>query len=225
MDITKHTRALFVTAMLTLGVLVGGVALAACGDDTSTAGEGGTQTAAGNGIDRAFVADMTPHHQSAVQMAKIAERRGQSPFVKDLAADIIRTQNAEITTMQSIASRLDAAGAKAKSLGIPEHQMGMDMDLSQLRTADPFDRAFIDMMIPHHQGAIRMARVELAKGSSAEAKELAKQIIGAQAREIEAMNKHRTEVFGVPSPAGGVPAQDKAQDDAGHDGTSSMDHG
>ena len=225
MDVTKHTRALFVTTMLALGILVAGVAIGACGDDDGAAGEGAAQTAVGNGIDRAFVADMTPHHRSAVQMAKIAERRGQSPFVKDLASDIIRTQNAEITTMQRIASRLDAASVKAESLGIPEHQMGMDTDLSKLRKADPFDRAFIDMMIPHHQAAIRMARVELAKGSSAEAKRLANQIIAAQTREIEAMNKHRSEEFGGPSPAGGVPAQDENEGGEGDDGMSSMDHG
>jgi uncharacterized protein (DUF305 family) len=210
--------------MLAVGILVAGV-VGACGDDDGTAGEGAPQTAVGNGIDRAFVADMIPHHKSAVQMAKIAKRRGQSTFVKDLADDIIRTQNAEITTMQSIASRLDAAGVKAKSLEIPEHQMGMDADTSKLRTADPFDRAFIDMMIPHHQRAIRMARVELAKGSSADVKQLANEIIAAQTREIEAMNKHRTEEFGGPSPAGGVPAQDKQQDEAGDGGMSSRDHG
>jgi len=32
-----------------------------------------------------------------------------------------------------------------------------------LEEAIPFDRAFIDAMIPHHQGAIRMARLELAR--------------------------------------------------------------
>lgn len=225
MDLTRHTRALFASVMLAFGVLVAGVALTACGDDDSTASGGAAMNKAGNGIDRAFVADMIPHHESAVQMAKIAKRRGQSDFVKDLADDIIRTQNAEITTMRGIATRLDDASVKAQSLGIPEHQMGMDNDLAALRTADPFDRAFIDMMIPHHQGAIRMARVELAKGSNAQAKTLAKQIIAAQSREIDAMNMHRTEEFGAASPAGGVPADGDAKDEPERDGTSSMDHG
>jgi uncharacterized protein (DUF305 family) len=44
--------------------------------------------------DRAFVAAMIPHHESAVEMAEIAQR-GESEFVKRLAGDIIRTQNAE----------------------------------------------------------------------------------------------------------------------------------
>ncbi len=216
MNITKHIHGPLAAATL---MLVASLAIGACGSD-STGSDGASQSAAGNGIDRAFVADMIPHHQSAVQMAKIAKGRGTSTFVKSLADDITRTQNAEIEIMQGVGSRLDVAGVKPKSLGIAEHEMGMDMDLSELRTADPFDKAFIDMMIPHHQGAIRMARVELAKGSDAKAKQLATAIIDAQTREIKAMNKHRTEAFGAPSPAGGVPAETDAKDDT----MTSMDH-
>lgn len=218
MDTTKHRRALFLATQLVVGFLLAS-ALAACGSDGASSGSS-EQSTAGNGIDRAFVADMIPHHESAVEMAKVAERRGQSTFVTELAGDIISSQNSEITTMKAIASRLDAAGVKPKSLGIAEHQMGMDGDMSELESAKPFDRAFIDMMIPHHQGAIRMARVQLAKGSDAKVKQLATQIIAAQAREITAMNKHRRARFGGPSPAGGVPADDAKQDDA----MAGMDH-
>lgn len=222
MDITKHRRARMLVTLFVAGTFLTG-ALAACGsDDDSSAGAPST---AGNGIDRAFVADMIPHHESAVEMANIAEDRGQSTFVTELAGDIISSQTSEIAKMRVIASRLDDAGVKEKSLGVPEHQMGMDMDVSELKTAKPFDRAFIDMMIPHHQGAIRMARVELAEGSNAQAKQLATQIIAAQAKEIAAMNKHRTAEFGGPSPAGGVPAEDAKEDDAMNDGTMGMDHG
>lgn len=223
MNMTRYTRALLVSTMLAVGVLASGVALAACGSDEDATVTGSAQSPAGNGIDRAFVADMTPHHESAVQMAKIARDRGQSAFVKDLAEDIIRSQNDEISTMRTIAAQLDEAGVKAQGLGIAEHQMGMDNDLPRLRKADPFDREFIDMMISHHQGAIRMARVELAKGSSPQAKKLAQQIIAAQTREIDAMNMHRAEEFGAASPAGGVPAQGEEQES--DPGKSSMDHG
>ncbi len=217
MNIIRHIRAPFAAATL---MLVASVAISACGSDSDSA----SQKAPGNGIDRAFVADMTPHHKSAVQMAKIATSRGESTFVTSLAGDITRTQNAEIEIMQGIASRLDAAGIKPKSLGIAEHEMGMTMDISELRTADPFDKAFIDMMVPHHQGAIRMARVELAKGADAKAKQLATAIIDAQTREIKAMNTHRTKTFGGPSPAGGVPAENDGKDTTMDDSMGSMDH-
>lgn len=222
MDTTKHRRARMLATLFVAGAVLTG-ALAACGSDDD--GSAGAPSTAGNGIDRAFVADMIPHHESAVEMAQIAEDRGQSTFVTELAGDIISSQKSEISKMRVIASRLDDAGVKPKSLGLPAHEMGMDMDVSKLKTAKPFDRAFIDMMIPHHQGAILMARVELAKGSHAQAKQLATQIIAAQAKEIVAMNKHRTAEFGGPSPAGGEPADDAKQDDAMHDGTTGMDHG
>lgn len=190
-------------ALLAAGTL----ALAGCGSD-----EGSSADAGGNGTDRAFVVAMVEHHGSAVEMAEIAQDRGTSPFVKKLAGDIVRTQNAEMATMRREDEGLDVAGVKPGDLGIPEHQMGMTGDPAMLRDVRPFDRAFIDMMIPHHQGAIRMARVEMDKGSDPELKKLAGEVVDAQTREIKEMNAHRKEAFGAASPAGGVPAAGEGGD-------------
>lgn len=65
--------------------------------------------------------------------------------------------------------------------------MGMDGDMSMLETATPFDPAFLTMMIPHHEGAVAMAKAELAKGKDPELKQLAQTIITAQQREIREM--------------------------------------
>ncbi len=175
--------------------------VSACGSDEDAAGGG----ADGNGVDRAFVAEMVPHHESAVQMAEMAQQRGEHDEIKQLAGEIVESQNAEIQTMNGLATQFDEAGIEKGDLGVPMHEMGMDMDNAMLETAKPFDRAFIDMMIPHHQGAIRMARAELAKGTSPEAKELAEAIIDAQTEEIDDMNTWRVDWYGGLSPAGGVP--------------------
>ena len=167
------TRSRLVGALAPLLLLV--VGMAACGGDDE-AGSG----AAGNGTDRAFVAEMVPHHESAVEMAKVARSRGQHPEVKKLADAIITAQNAEIETMNGLAAQLDEGGVEKGDLGMAAHEMGMSGDTAMLEEAKPFDREFIDMMIPHHQGAIRMARVELEKGENAEAKKLARAIVDAQ---------------------------------------------
>jgi len=50
------------------------------------------------------------------------------------------------------------------------------------------DRDFARMMIPHHQGAIDMATVELQFGKDEETRKLAERIIAAQQQEIAEMN-------------------------------------
>ncbi|CAA9483295.1 MAG: hypothetical protein AVDCRST_MAG53-892 [uncultured Solirubrobacteraceae bacterium] len=170
----------------------------------------GGDTAKADGVDRAFTGDMVPHHVSAVDMAEIAKQRSKRPEIQGLADDIIRTQQEEIDRLRSIDARLKAAGEPKGKLGASAEMMGMSMDTGSLKTAEPFDRAFIDMMIPHHQGAVRMSRIELDRGADGDAKKLAEEIIAAQTREIEQMNAWRKDWFGAASPAGGVP---KAGDD------------
>ncbi len=199
--------------LLTLVAVLGGVTFAAgCGShgDSHGSGAGGSggdaaaaRTTAAAGIDRGFIAAMIPHHESAIEMARLGADRGTSSFVKDLAADIERTQGQEVARMRAIDARLAEDGAKAGNLGMSEHDMGMGMDAGSLQDADPFDAAFLNMMLPHHEGAVAMARVQLAKGADPELKRLAQAIITAQQREITEM---------------------KAQG-AGGPGTSTMDHG
>lgn len=52
------------------------------------------------------------------------------------------------------------------------------------------DRAFVAAMIPHHEGAVEMAREETDKGKDQELQALAEEIIDAQQREIDQMREH-----------------------------------
>lgn len=182
--------------------------------NSSTASAGATLT-----TDGAFVQLMAPHHRSAIDMAAFAATKSDRAEIKRLAASISTSQEKEITELRAIGSRLgvtvdDAGGhganhngtvAAEKQLGLTTEEAGMMMDASALNNAKEFDREFIDMMIPHHQGAIRMARAVIARGSDADTKKLAEAIIAAQSAEIEQMNAWRTDWFGAPSPLGGVP--------------------
>jgi uncharacterized protein (DUF305 family) len=168
---------------LALALVATALAVAGCSDDDNEA----AAQIAGNGADRSFVADMVPHHEAALEMAWVAEEKARSPFVKQLARDILRTQAAEIDAMRREDGALRGAGVDMGTLGVPRSQMGMDHDANALLDAESFDAAFLEMMIPHHEGAIVMSRAELAKGADPELKALARQIIAAQEREIDQM--------------------------------------
>lgn len=170
-----------------LTVAVAAVA-AGCGSNDDSSSSSGK--VAGNPTDRAFVAEMVPHHRSAVEMAAVAKSEATSPFVKNLAVRITRTQTAEIAEMRRVDAQLATASIAKGDLGLDEHMMGMDMGADGLRGAKPFDEKFISTMVPHHEGAISMARVELAKGANPELKTLATSITRTQRREVKEMHAH-----------------------------------
>jgi uncharacterized protein (DUF305 family) len=63
----------------------------------------------------------------------------------------------------------------------------MNADMMAGGTASDIDVAFVCSMIPHHRGAIDMARAELAHGDDPWARELATAVIAAQEQEIADM--------------------------------------
>jgi uncharacterized protein (DUF305 family) len=79
----------------------------------------------------------------------------------------------------------DTPAAKAN---MEAHQKMMDAMNGMKPTGDA-DKDFVMMMIPHHQGAIDMAEVELKYGKDPELKKMAKEIIADQKKEIGEMKK------------------------------------
>jgi uncharacterized protein (DUF305 family) len=63
----------------------------------------------------------------------------------------------------------------------------MNADMAQGMMAEDIDVAFVCGMIPHHQGAIDMAKAELAHGDDPWVKEMAQKVIDAQTQEIADM--------------------------------------
>jgi uncharacterized protein (DUF305 family) len=73
---------------------------------------------------------------------------------------------------------------KALMKAMQDMQQGMEAPMS-----GDADRDFAGMMIPHHQGAIDMAKAELQFGKDATLRKLAKAIVGAQEKEIALMKR------------------------------------
>lgn len=144
--------------------------------------------------DAAFAAGMVPHHEGAIVMAQVELKYGKDPEMRALAQKIIDAQDPEIKQMNAWLAKNPE---KAKEVET-NHNAPMQAELMQgmqemhdamhqgMMSQDP-DVAFAAGMIPHHEGAIAMARVQLKYGKDAEMLALAKEIIAAQGPEIEQM--------------------------------------
>jgi len=97
------------------------------------------------------------------------------------------TKSAAILSILSIAGAVPVmAQQAAPTPGTTMPMQGMTMP-TKPGTGDA-DRDFVGMMIPHHQGAIDMAKYELAHGKDPAMLRLARAIVAAQDKEIAEMN-------------------------------------
>ena len=145
-----------------------------------------------NDPDTAFAKGMLGHHRGAVDMAKIELKYGTDEAMRKLAQDIIDSQQVEIDIMNKwLASHPDVPKPKPNTEAMQDaYAKGMNTMHSDmmLGIADPeADMAFARGMLPHHIGAVDMAKVQLKYGTDEEMRKLAQDIINAQEPEIEIM--------------------------------------
>lgn len=191
---------------VTGAVAAAGLLLAACGGSGDGAGDGsmsgmdhggktsaasapaGAGSSAGsfNDADVMFAQMMIPHHEQALEMARLADGRAQDAEVKKIVAAIEKAQDPEIRKMKSW---LKAWGRPEAMEGGSGHSMsGMmsDAEMKELAAAKgkDFDRRFAELMIAHHEGAVSMAKTEQQGGADPEAKKVADDVVRTQAAEI-----------------------------------------
>ena len=135
--------------------------------------------------DISFAEEMIPHHEQAVLMSDIALTNSTSDEILALARDIKAVQAPEIEMM---------AGWTGVN---PSNHMGHMMDgmlsddqIQQLRDSEgvTFDRLFLEAMIAHHEGAIKMAQ-KVTGTKSKKVADLAATIIDTQENEIAFMKE------------------------------------
>jgi uncharacterized protein (DUF305 family) len=146
--------------------------------------------------DERFVDAMVPHHQGAIAMAKVALKNAEHQEIRKLSHNIISSQQAEIEELKSI--KQEEFGTSHVPMEMSPKQMrgmGMMMDPQSLAGEKPFDEAFIDAMIPHHQSAIVMAKLANQESENPRIKQLAGNIVSAQKGEIEQMRRWREQWY------------------------------
>lgn len=198
---TRHTT-LGLAGLLAAVVLLA----ASCGDtggESAGPGEGtdrkesreGGSTKNDGYSDERFIDRMVPHHRSAVEMAEAALKNAEHREIKELSKDIISTQEAEIGELKNIRREDFGTSKVSTEMDMGQMQDMGTMDAGNLVDQEPFDRAFIDAMIPHHESAVEMARVARERSGNPRIRELAKDIVGAQKREISQLHSWRNEWY------------------------------
>lgn len=154
-------------------------------------------------FDRQFIDMMAPHHQGAVAMAQLALRDSQHAKLRQLAHAIISSQDREIKQMKTWRKAWFGSATTppmSHMMMLPGMSMSMSMnmprEIQKLRTAHPFDRAFLDAMVPHHQSAVAASMLELKRGMHGAVIALARSIIADQNREIAEMKAWRKAWYG-----------------------------
>lgn len=143
--------------------------------------------------DLQFIDTMTDHHQGAVEMAKIVLQKTNNAQLKKFAENIIADQTREITAMKEWRDKWYAGKPAAINMemsGMADSmQMMMGDGMKKFEAADgkDFDLMFLEMMTPHHAGAVTMGKEALQKAEHPEIKTLANNIIKAQEAEIKQM--------------------------------------
>ena len=145
--------------------------------------------------DLQFIDTMIAHHEGALDMAQLADTRAAHPELKTLAKNIIADQRKEIEQMRTWRSAWFAnspAAVNMKMPGMHEGMTGMDLKKLDSLKVNEFDLEFIRQMIPHHEGAIIMARELNGKTERPELRALADAVIKAQTDEITKMREWQT---------------------------------
>jgi uncharacterized protein (DUF305 family) len=187
----------------TLAALAAALFLSSC---TSQAPEGHTghehsdepvitgQPAGYNADDVAFATNMIPHHQQAVDLSAMVPDRSTKTDLVALAQQISAEQQPEINVMKVFLVQWNEnPDTNSGHAGHGDTMQGMvdaaTMTKLESLNGQEFDKLWLESMIGHHQGAIEMAKAEIANGDNMDAKNLAKNIVTTQEAEIGQMKQ------------------------------------
>ena len=140
-----------------------------------------------------FLQDMIDHHVMAVETAELCVARAVHEELRQLCEEIIAAQSAEIEQMQRWLRQWYGISYQ------PQMKPGDQREVERLASLSgaEFEIAFMEMMIEHHQAAIREAEECLRRAYHAQLRRLCENIIETQSAEIEQMQRWLCEWYGI----------------------------
>jgi uncharacterized protein (DUF305 family) len=147
-----------------------------------------------------FMQGMIAHHAQAIYMSRMAEAHGANPRVLKLATKIDQSQVAEIRIMQDwLRSNGQVAPDTSSWRTMTMAGMLTKEQLAELDAARgvAFDRAFLELMIQHHEGALQMVDDLFATpraGQDVDVNVFANDVVSVQTAEIGAMQRLLSEL-------------------------------
>ena len=140
-----------------------------------------------NQADVVFLQNMVLHHTQAITMSQIARNQASAAQVKDLAARIEAEESPQIQQMNALLTEW-AIPAPATTGGTAPTSGGVGQgQLPGLVSGAGFDRAFLEMMIVHHQDAVDLSQIELTQASNPATRDLAQLISSTDQAQISEM--------------------------------------
>ncbi|PZF72696.1 DUF305 domain-containing protein [Taibaiella soli] len=138
-----------------------------------------------------FLQQMIPHHQGAIEMAGYEISHGKDFEMIQLAKSIQAEQQTEVQLMNTWLHSPSILKSSVPKGYAKEMQHTMDVMMETMmhdQATKTGDYAFAQIMIPHHQAAIDMAKVVLKYASDPTVTAFAKLLISNEQVEIEQMS-------------------------------------
>jgi uncharacterized protein (DUF305 family) len=139
-----------------------------------------------------FLIGMIDHHQMAVMTGTMCVEKAVHEELRQLCEQIVSTQSREIEMMQGWLQ--DWYGITYE----PQMSKSMERQMEQLAALSgaEFEMPFMEMMIRHHQGAVREGRQCVDHAEHRQLIRLCERIIATQTAEIEKMEAWLCEWYG-----------------------------
>lgn len=165
-------------------------------------------------VDVGFLRDMRDHHAQAVKMSVMVRDATEDPEVRTLALDVLLTQQQQLGQMYGWLADWDVSQTSAaapmswmgtgsaegtdaedgsmtmsKDASATMPGMATKSDLAALAAArgERAERMYLQLMIPHHQGAVTMAKYAATRADDPEVVRLAQTIVRSQTAELDVL--------------------------------------